>query len=174
MTEMVRLLTSSIVLAGLLVALSGAGEARADEASDAYTEAMATYNRGDLPGALPLFREAAEQGSADAQVWLGYLLDFAEENVEAVRWYRAAAEQGHADGLAGLADMYAKGEGVEKDLGEARLLYEKAADAGQDRAARVLAQAYKNGGLGVEPDTGKAAFWQSRAVELAGSKTKQE
>jgi TPR repeat protein len=174
MTEMLRLLTSGIVLAGLLVALPGAGEARADEASDAYTKAMAAYNRGDLPGALPLFREAAEAGSADAQVWLGYLLDFAEENVEAVRWYRAAAEQGHAEGLAGLADMYAKGEGVEKNLGEARLLYEKAADAGNDRAARVLAQAYEEGGLDVEPDAGTAAYWQSRVAELAGGRKQQE
>lgn len=171
---MLRLLTSAIVLAGLLVAPPGAGDARADEAADTYAKGLAAYNRGDLPGALPLFRQAAEAGSADAQAWLGYLLDFAEDDVEAVRWYRAAAEQGHADGLAGLADMYAKGEGVEKDLGEARSLYEKAADAGHDRAARVLAQAYKKGGLGVEPDTGMAAYWESRAADLAGGKSQQE
>lgn len=171
---MVRLLTSGIVLAGLLIALPGTGDAMAEEASDTYAKGLAAYNRGDLPGALPLFRQAAEEGSADAQAWLGYLLDLAEENVESVRWYRAAAEQGHAEGLAGLADMYAKGEGVEKDLGEARSLYEKAADSGHDRAARVLAQAYQKGGLGVEPDASKAAYWQSRAAELAGSRKPQE
>jgi TPR repeat protein len=174
MTEMLRLTTSGFALAGLLLALFAAVEARADEASDTYAKGLAAYNRGDLPGALPLFRQAADAGSADAQAWLGYLLDLAEENVESVRWYRAAAEQGHADGLAGLADMYAKGEGVEKDLGEARSLYEKAADAGHDRAARVLAQAYQKGGLDVEPDAGKASYWQSRAAELLGSGTEQE
>ena len=82
-----------------------------------------------------MFRQAAEEGSSDAQAWLGYLLDLAEENAEAVRWYRASAEQGNKEGLAGLADMYAKGEGVDKDLTEARMLYEKAADAGHGRAA---------------------------------------
>jgi TPR repeat protein len=169
---MFRLLIAAVALAGLL--LSAPGAVRAEDAAATYEKALATYNRGDLPGALPLFRQAADAGSADAQAWLGYLLDLAEENVESVRWYRAAAEQGHAEGLAGLADMYAKGEGVEKDLGEARSLYEKAADAGHDRAARVLAQAYEKGGLDVEPDPGRAAYWQSRAAELAGSESQQE
>lgn len=171
---MLRLTTSGIVLAGLLAASPGAGDARADEASEIFEKGLAAYNRGDLPGALPLFRQAAEEGSADAQAWLGYLLDFAEDDAEAVRWYKAAAEQGHAEGLAGLADMYAKGEGVEKDPGEARLLYEKAAEAGQDRAARVLAQAYEQGGLDVQPDAGMAAYWKSREAEIIASRKRQE
>jgi TPR repeat protein len=169
---MFRLLMAAVAVAGLLVAAPEA--VRAEDAAATFEKALATYNRGDLPGALPLFREAAEAGSADAQAWLGYLLDLAEENVESVHWYRASADQGHAEGLAGLADMYAKGEGVEKDLAEARSLYEKAAEAGQDRAARVLAHAYENGGLDVEPDAGKAAYWTSRAAELAGSTKQQE
>jgi len=171
---MLRSFTSCVVVAGLLIALPGLGNASADDAGDTYEKALATYNRGDLPGALPLFRQAAEAGSADAQAWLGYLLDLAEDNVESVRWYRAAADQGHAEGLAGLADMYAKGEGVDKDLDEARLLYEKAADAGQDRAARVLALAYEKGGLGVEPDAGMAAYWKSREAEIIGDRKRQE
>jgi TPR repeat protein len=168
-----RSVIAGVVLSLLLVAGPGTGDARAEDAAQTYDKALAAYNRGDLPGALPLFRQAAEEGSADAQAWLGYLLDLAEENTEAVRWYRAAAEQGHKDGLAGLADMYAKGEGVDRDLGEARSLYEKAADAGQDRAARVLANAYEKGGLDVEPDAGKATYWQSRAAELAAGKEQE-
>jgi TPR repeat protein len=176
MTEMVKSqqsLIAGVVLSFLLLAGTGAGDARADDAAQTYENALAAYNRGDLPGALPLFRQAAEDGSADAQAWLGYLLDLAEENTESVRWYRAAAEQGHKDGLAGLADMYAKGEGVEKNLAEARSLYEKAADAGQDRAARVLANAYEKGGLDVEPDPGKAMYWTSRAEQLAAGKEQE-
>lgn len=169
---MFRLLIAAVAVAGLLVAAPGV--VSAEDASTTFEKALATYNRGDLPGALPLFREAAEAGSADAQAWLGYLLDLAEDNVESVRWYRASADQGHAEGLAGLADMYAKGEGVDKDLAEARSLYEKAADAGQGRAARVLAHAYEKGGLDVEPDAGKAAYWTSRAAELAGGTEQQE
>lgn len=168
-----RSVIAGVVLSLLLVAGAVTGGARADDAAQTYESALAAYNRGDLPGALPLFRQAAEEGSADAQAWLGYLLDLAEENTEAVRWYRAAADQGHKEGLAGLADMYAKGEGVDKDPGEARSLYEKAADAGHDRAARVLANAYEKGGLDVEPDTSKAAYWQSRAAELDAGKEQE-
>lgn len=170
---MLRSLIAGIVLALLLFVDPVTGGARADDAAQTYEKGLAAYNRGDLPGALPLFRQAAEGGSADAQAWLGYLLDLAEENAEAVRWYRAAAEQGHKAGLAGLADMYAKGEGVDRDLAEARSLYEKAADAGEDRAARVLADAYGKGGLDVEPDSGKAAYWQSRAAELSAGREQE-
>ncbi len=166
---MSRLLVAGVVLSALLLA----GPVTADDAAQTYEKGLAAYNRGDLPGALPLFRQAAEGGSADAQAWLGYILDLAEEDTEAVRWYRAAAEQGHAEGLAGLADMYAKGEGVDKDPAEARSLYEKAADAGHDRAARVLVHAYENGGLDVEPDAGKAAYWKSRKAELSNDNTQE-
>lgn len=165
---------AGLACALLLTAVASSSPAQADEASDVYEQGLAAYNRGDLPGALPLFREAAEGGSAEAQAWLGYLLDLAEANAEAVRWYRAAADQGNKDGLAGLADMYAKGEGVERDLAEARLLYEKAADAGHERAARVLAHAYEKGGLDVEPDAGRAAYWKSRKAEPGGRNNGQE
>jgi len=171
---MLRVWVSGVVLSCLLVASLGSGDAWADDATETFEKGLAAYNRGDLLGALPLFLEAAEGGSADAQAWLGYLLDFAEDDAEAVRWYRASAEQGNAEGLIGLADMYAKGEGVEKDLAEARSLYEKAADAGQDRAARVLAAAYEDGGLDVEPDAGQAAYWASRAKELSADRNQQE
>ncbi len=171
---MLRVLISGVVLSCLLVAGPVSGDAGADDAAATFEKGLEAYNRGDLPGALPLFRQAAEGGSAGAQVWLGYILDLAEENVESVRWYRAAAEQGNAEGLAGLADMYAKGEGVEKDLAEARSLYEKAADAGHERATRVLIHAYENGGLDVGPDSGLAAYWKSREAELSGDNNGQE
>jgi TPR repeat protein len=171
---MLRRWVSGVVLSCMLVAGPGARDAWADDAAESYERGLAAYNRGDLVGALPLFREAAAGGSADAQAWLGYLLDFAEDDAEAVRWYRASAEQGNAEGLVGLADMYAKGEGVEQDLAEARSLYEKAADAGQGRAARVLAAAYENGGLDVEPDAGQAAYWAARAKELSAGRNQQE
>ncbi len=126
---MSRLLVAGVVLSALLLA----GPVTADDAAQTYEKGLAAYNRGDLPGALPLFRQAAEGGSADAQAWLGYILDLAEEDTEAVRWYRAA----------------------------------------HDRAARVLVHAYENGGLDVEPDAGKAAYWKSRKAELSGDNTQE-
>ena len=120
------------------------------------------FNRGDLIGAMSAFEAAAEAGSADAQVRLAYILDQAEENEAAVRWYRAAADQGNRDGLAGLAEMYSKGEGVELDEARALSLFEQAALAGHAGAIRVLAAAYSKGHLGVTPDETRAEYWRSR------------
>ena len=120
------------------------------------------FNRGDLIGAMAAYEAAAESGSAEAQVRLAYILDQAEENEPAVRWYRAAAEQGHPEGLAGLAEMYSKGEGIDKDDTEALRLFEAAAEAGHQGSMRVLAAAYEKGQLGLTPDTARAAYWRSR------------
>lgn len=134
--------------------------------TDPFEQGMEAYNRGDLPGALPYFREAAEAGSDEAQVWLAYLLDYSEQNEESVRWYRAAAEQGNIDGVAGLAEMYAKGDGVEKDLDQARELYIKAGEAGHAASIRVLISAYASGGLGVQQDVEQLAYWKARQAEV--------
>jgi TPR repeat protein len=83
-----------------------------------------------------------------------------------VVYYRAAAEQGDARGVAGLAEMYAKGEGVEKDLDESRKYYTEAAEMGHAGSMRVLMAAYERGGLGVEPDVGQAEYWKTRLAEL--------
>ena len=143
--------------------------AAADEQSgqaDPFEQAMEAYNRGDLPGALPYFRQAAEAGSDEAQVWLGYLLDYSEQDEESVRWYRAAAEQGNIDGIAGLAEMYAKGDGVDQDFDKARELYIEAGEAGHAASIRILIAAYAAGGLGVEQDLEQLAYWKARQADL--------
>jgi TPR repeat protein len=134
--------------------------------ADDLKAGLDAYNAGDLPGSMTYFRKAADAGSAEAQAWLGYILDQSEDNAEAVEYYRAAAEQGNVEGIAGLAEMYAKGEGVDKDLAEAHRYFTKAGELGHDRSMRVLIKAYEKGGLGVEPDPAQAAYWKSRLAEL--------
>ena len=135
------------------------------EASDVQA-GLDAYNAGDLPGAMVFFRRAADAGSAEAQAWLGYILDQAEDNDAAVAYYRASAEQGNVEGIAGLAEMYAKGEGVEKDFSEALRYFTKASELGHDRSMRVLIKAYETGGLGVGPDPAQAAYWKTRLADL--------
>jgi TPR repeat protein len=135
-------------------------------AADDFQVGMDAYNRGDLPAAMQSFRKAAEAGSADAQAWMGLILDYSENDEEAVAYYRASAEQGHVDGIAGLAEMYAKGDGVAKDLDEARNLFAKAAEKGHTRSIRALIAAYEKGGLGVEPDAERAAYWNARLADF--------
>ena len=141
----------------------------ADEAAADLQAGIDAFNRGDLPGAMTLYERAAEAGSPEAQVRLAYLLDYAEDNETAVHWYRAAADQEYADGIAGLAAMYVKGEGVAKDDKKARELYEKAGEAGHAGSIRVLISAYEKGGLDVEKDAARAAYWRDKQASLDGN-----
>jgi hypothetical protein len=120
------------------------------------------FNQGDVSAAIALYRVAADAGLAEAQVRLAYILDYSEDNDGAVTWYRAAAQQGNADGQFGLGEMYAKGEGIERDLAKAYEYIELAAERGHQRAIRVLSQAYENGGLGQRADPERAAYWKDR------------
>jgi TPR repeat protein len=156
----------------LAVSVLGASLAiRADEATADLQAGIDAFNRGDLPGAMTLYEKAAEAGSPEAQVRLAYLLDYAEDNEEAVHWYRAAADQEYADGIAGLAAMYAKGEGVAQDQNKARVLFEKAgeAEAGHAGSIRVLISAYEKGGLDVEKDATRAAYWKDKQASLGSN-----
>jgi len=139
-------------------------------ADDANTEAevqagIDAYDRGDLLAAMNHYGKAAEAGSALAQARLGWIHDLSEENAAAVEWYRASADQGHPDGQYGLGEMYAKGEGVEKDQDEAVLWFTRAAENGHAQAQRVLIGAYENGRLGLTADPAKAAMLQSKLDE---------
>jgi len=151
-----------------LVALGAVAVAAADDADDELRAGIAAYDSGDLPGAMARFEKAAHAGSPEAQVRLAYILDQAEENEAAADWYRAAAEQGDADGIAGLAAMYAKGEGVPRDYAKARALFEQAAEAGHAASIRVLIASYAKGGLDVAPDAQRLAYWKGRQADLAG------
>lgn len=159
--------TRQVLLAVAL--LGGSLPAWAGEASDDLKAGVEAFNRGDLPGAMVLYERAAEAGSPEAQVRLAYLLDYAEDNEEAVHWYRAAADQDYPDGIAGLAAMYAKGEGVAQDQNKARMLFEKAGEAGHAGSIRVLISAYEKGGLDVEKDATRAAYWKDKQASLGSN-----
>jgi len=153
--------------AAVIAAVIGAGSfSVADEAADDLQAGIDAFNQSDLPGAMTLYEKAAEAGSPEAQVRLGFLLDHAEDNERAVHWYRAAADQGYPDGLGGLAEMYAKGEGVPRDPAKARELFEKAGEAGHAPSIRVLIAAYDQGGLDVERDASKLAYWRDKQASL--------
>ena len=112
--------------------------------------------------AYAVCRTAAEQGSASAQLNLGFLYRHGEgviqDYTEAVRWYRAAAEQGHTDAQFYLGVMYANGLGVIQDYTEAVRWYSAAAEQGDADAQFNLGWLYKNGD-GVLQDYLLAHMW---------------
>ena len=127
------------------------------------------FARGDLVAALGLWTKAAEQGYAPAQVRLGDILDKAEEDVDAAAWYRKAAVQGNAAGEYGLGQMYLKGEGIKKDVEQARIYVLRAAEKGNLEAVTMMMYAYRNGDLGFAVDNTQANAWEDKLVALSPS-----
>jgi localization factor PodJL len=58
--------------------------------------------------------------------------------------------------------MYAKGEGIERDLAKAFEYFELAAANGHQRAIRVLSQAYEDGALGLQANPERATYWKNQ------------
>lgn len=151
----------------LMLALPAtASEQDAERAEKAITS-------GDLITGMQMLRKSAESGYAPAQARLGEILDKAEEDKDAVAWYRKAAEQGNAAGEFGLGMEYASGEGVPKDLELARLWVRRAADRGHQSAVETLAMAYRKGGLGLTPDPAEAERWAGKAAAIRAADPRQ-
>lgn len=127
-----------------------------------------SYQGGDFATAMPLLRRAADAGHAQAQAVLASILDVSGADEEAVTYYRKSAATGNLDGIYGLATMLAAGEGVKKDVQEARTLFLRAAEGGHKQSIVVIAQAYIRGELEIpaEQRYGKEALnWISLAAD---------
>lgn len=137
-----------------------------------YRKAHACYfGRGvaqDYVEAARLYRIAAEQGDARAQLKLGFMFTngqgVAQDPAEAARWYRLAAEQGNADAQFNLGLGYSGGEGVAQDYVEAARWYRLAAEQRHAYAEYNLGCLFKNG-QGVAQDDGEAVRWFRLAAE---------
>ncbi len=96
--------------------------------------------RGDYATALKEWRPLAEQGNAEAQLFLGdiYLngLGVSQDYAQAIRWYRRAAKQGNDWAQNNLGGMYFKGQGVPKDYVQAYLWFNLAAAQGMEVARK--------------------------------------
>lgn len=131
-----------------------------------YQAALKSYQDGDVVGAMPGLRNAANAGHPKAQVLLAELLDRAEIDEEAAGYYSKAAEQGDADGMFGYGVMLAAGEGVKKNLLDGRHWINKAAELGHLQAINVIAQAYLTADLGLT-DKDRSSPEALRWVEMA-------
>lgn len=80
-------------------------------------------------------------------------------------WHGLAGS--NADAMVNLGSLYAKGEGVAKDVGKALLWFEKAVKKGHGVAAFYLGGMYENG-IGVARDEAKAAECYEKAARHEG------
>jgi len=127
---------------------------------------IAEYRKGNLIEAMQLLEKSAEQGYMPAQTTLAFILDSAEHDTEAFHWYQQAADRKDAAGLFGLAGMYAKGEGADKNPRKAGQLIQQAAELVHVEAMRVYAHALEYGQLGFESSPPSAAKWYLKAAGL--------
>ena len=122
------------------------------------------FRNGNLIEAMLLLESSAEKGYVPAQVTLAYILDQGEQNIEAFHWYQQAANLNHPAGLFGLAGMYAKGEGTDKNSQKAGQLIKQSALLNHMPAMRAYANALEYGQLGFSQNNAAAAGWYLKAA----------
>lgn len=140
--------------------------AGAEDPAALLARGEAAFNRGDLGEAITLFRDAAVQGHASAQSRLAFVLDRAEENEEALEWYRKAAAQGDAQGQLGLGQMIAIGEGTQRDPAAGLVWIRRAADQGLLPAIVAAARMLEEGQPATLRDPAAAYDYWRRAAQL--------
>ncbi|MEX2694827.1 hypothetical protein [Rhizobium mongolense] len=158
----------------------------------AKEELLTLYGSGDKDAANKLISEIADEriASTPAEVnelliFLGpdisapgkYLLKIARLNIDgklgsrddamAIRWLTVSAGAGEPYAMYRLYQAYFFGNGAAKDTTKAFDWLTRSAEAGNSKAARELAVAYKVGVVGLDPDAGKAAYWDSKYRALS-------
>ena len=90
---------------------------------------------------LVAVQQAAKQGNADAQLTLGMMysggIEVAQDDKQAVAWYRKAAEQGYAMAQFNLGVMYNTGSGVAQDYKQSYAWFSSAAANGDSNAVKA-------------------------------------
>jgi TPR repeat protein len=146
------LISLPVLAAALLCAASGV---RAGPAEDLRAAEVAA-ERADMQTAIALLRKAADQNNAVAQARLADLMLAGEYEKEALELYRKSAAQGEAAGEFGLGRMYANGAAVKRDEKLALEWYRKAQAKKYAPALEALANAYREGDLGLPKDIAQA------------------
>lgn len=135
----------------------------------------------DYVQAFKIFQAAAEKGNASAIYGLGACYDNGQgvdtDKKKAALLFYQSAQKGNVSAKKALdhvkprenlyiAECLYHGRGIEKNLSEAILFFQKAAEAGLPYAEYALGFCYENA-HGVEKDPFKAFSWYERAAQHA-------
>jgi hypothetical protein len=130
-------------------------------------DGVAAHDKKDYKKALIKLNQAAQQGSANAMAFLGYMYFFGDGVLQdyrmAVRWYTDAAERGNSSAQGTLGVIYQYGKGVAQDYKTAVRWYKSAAEQGDADAQSGLGSLYSNG-HGVLQDNCLAHMWYNIAA----------
>lgn len=138
-------------------------------------EGYKAYQAKNYTAAFKAFLPLAKKGDPAAQFNLAKLYRMgqgvAQDDKEAVKWYRRAAEQDFEWAQGSLGVMYERGRGVPQDYQEAVKWYRRAADNDLATAQAGLGLMYELG-RGVPQDYQEAIKWYRRAADQ-GNATSQ-
>jgi TPR repeat protein len=139
-------------------------------------EGVAAYKHGNYATARRILLPLAEQGSAEAQFWLGAMYEHgqgvAHDYREARHWVRLAADQGYALAQTFLGIAYGEGRGVMQDYQKALKWTRLAAEQGEAIAQLYLGFMYEEG-IGVPQDYQRAYMWSNIAASKHGDNAVQ-
>jgi TPR repeat protein len=131
-----------------------------------FDKALAELRARRPQEALPLFRQAAEEGEERAMVELGNLYEdgsgVPQDYSEAARWFRVAADRGNTTGMLRIGSMYYTGKGVPQNYALAAEWFRRASDSGDPRGEFDLGMMYERGhGVTKDPDAAEQFYRQS-------------
>lgn len=146
--------------------------------SNALDKGIKYYNKQNFTKAQKYFREAAEQGNAEAMAWVGLCFDqrgikyietakkWYKKGIEkgAIQWFLDKAEEGIPEIQAQLGYCYLNGHGVEKNYDKAVYWSQLSAKSDNPRAQYNLSAAYRYG-LGVKKDQDKVMEYLNKSAE---------
>jgi len=97
------------------------------------------FDRATIASSLSVWQEAASQGDAKAQYYVGEIFEKGMESAPdyqaAVLWYQRATKQNYSPAMMSMGRLYEKGLGVPKDLVKAINLYRQASGLEDDEIA---------------------------------------
>ena len=132
-----------------------------------FEDAELMHMRGDVAGAMPIYRACAENGDVRAMNALGACLKdgvgIAKDAAAAKSWFEKAVAAGYAPGHFNLGLMYEQGDLGPADAAKAFYHYRIAADAGVAEARHNLAQLYFDG-TGTPRDERQGRIWLEKAA----------
>ena len=107
-------------------------------------KAVAAISKGEFDRSFTIVTRLAAQGMAMAQHFLGWHyhkgIGVAQDDRQAVQWWKKAAEQGVTESQQGLGWAYANGCGVSEDLMQAYRWYARAVAGGDEEARAGLSE----------------------------------
>ena len=127
----------------------------------------------DREKAVSEFKELADEGHAEACVWIGSCYSAGtcveKDDAQAFRYFSIAAEKGCSKAVYHLNRCYYSGTGVEVDKSKAERLLKEAADMEVPDAIAAFARKYSMGQDGYNKDAYEARRWLERLRPMAES-----